>query len=197
MTLVSVIPTFATFVLDSLLPSLTNTLALRDYGSSRRLVELYLRFMLPCAMLAATFALLFAHPLFAMLGPRYLGLSNLGLLAFPIAALQVLNWFVGIMFTAIGQPYGNVIAQAARMVVFCVAFWLLWAPYHLWGAIIAWGIAELSNQVFALSILLRRIPFRFSFVPTYLPSLAVVGLAAMFARDFRGQGPLISAAVWL
>ncbi len=196
-TLVSVIPMFATFVLDSLLPSLTNTLAVRDYDSSRRLVELYLRFMLPCGMLAATFALLFAHPLFAMLGPRYLDLVNLGLLAFPIAALQVLNWFVGIMFTAIGQPYGSVIAQAGRTVVYCLAFWLLWPPYHLWGAILAWAIAEVFNQVLALFLLLRRMPFQFSFVPTYLAFMLVVGLSALFSGYSANHGLLTSGVIWL
>jgi len=196
-TLVSVIPTFATFVLDSLLPSLTNTLAQRDYESSRHLVEIYLRFMLPCGMLAATFAIVFAHRFFGVLGPRYLDLASLSLLAFPIAALQVLNWFVGIMFTAIGQPYGCAIAQAGRMVVFCVAFWLLWAPYHLWGAIVAWGIAELSNQVLGLILLLRRMPFRFSFVQTYLAFLSIVGLSAVFARYSENASVLISCVIWL
>jgi O-antigen/teichoic acid export membrane protein len=196
-TLASVIPTFATFVLDSLLPSLTNTLALRDYDSSRQLTEIYMRFMLPCGMLAATFALLFARPLFAVLGPRYLDLVSLGLLAFPIASLQVLNWFVGVMFTAIGQPYGNVIAQTSRMVVFCVVFWFLWSPYHLWGAIVAWGIAELANQVIGLFLLLRRMPFRFSFVPTYLAFLLIVGFSAVFARYSQNKGLLISGVTWL
>jgi O-antigen/teichoic acid export membrane protein len=196
-TLVSVIPTFATFVLDSLLPSLTNTLALHDYESSRRLTEIYLRFMLPCGMLAATFAILFAHPLFAVLGPRYRDLVNLGLLAFPIAALQVLNWFVGTVFTAIGQPYGNVIVLVGRMVVFCVAFWLLWAPYHLWGAIVAWGIAELFNQGLGLFLLLRRMPFRFSFVHTYLAFLSIVGLSAVCARYSGNASLLIPGIIWL
>jgi O-antigen/teichoic acid export membrane protein len=196
-TLVSVIPTFATFVLDSLLPSLTNTLALRDYEYSRRLTEIYLRFMLPCGMLAATFAILFAHPLFAVLGPRYTDLVNLGLLAFPIAALQVLNWFVGTMFTAIGRPYGSVIVQAGRTVVFCVAFWLLWAPYHLWGAIVAWGIAEVTYQGLGLLVLLRRMPFPFSFVPTYIAFLSIVGLAALSASYLAWRNLLISAVAWL
>jgi O-antigen/teichoic acid export membrane protein len=196
-TLVSVIPTFATFVLDSFLPSLTNTLALRDYESSRRLTEIYLRFMLPCGMLAATFAILFAHPLLAVLGPRYRDLLNLGLLAFPIAALQVLNWFVWTMFTAIGRPYGSVIVLAARMVVYCVAFWLLWAPYHLWGAIVAWGIAEVAYQSLGLLVLLRRMPFRFSFAPTYLPFLLIVGFAAVFGKYFGNQSPLLSGTIWL
>lgn len=195
-TLVSVIPMFATFVLDSLLPSLTNTLAVRDYDSSRRLVELYLRFMLPCGMLAATFAILFARSLFALLGPRYLDLVSLGLLAFPIAALQVLNWFVGTMFTAIGQPYGDVIAKAGRMAAFCTAFWLLWAPYHLWGAIAAWGIAEVTYQALGLLILLRRMPFSFSFVSTYIAFLSVVVVAA-FAGYVANPNLLVSGVVWL
>jgi O-antigen/teichoic acid export membrane protein len=196
-TLVSVIPTFATFVLDSLLPSLTNTLALRDYESSRRLTEIYLRFMLPCGMLAAAFAILFAHPLFAVLGPRYRELVNLGFLAFPIAALQVLNWFVGTMFTAIGRPYGSVVALAGRMVVFCLAFWLLWAPYHLWGAIVAWGIAEVAYQSLGLLFLLRSMPFSFSFVPTYIAFLSFVGLAALSGAYLAGKNLFISAVVWL
>jgi O-antigen/teichoic acid export membrane protein len=196
-TLVSIIPTFATFVLDSLLPSLTNTMASRDYHSSRHLVEIYLRFMLPCGLLAATFAIIFARPLFAVLGPRYLDLVGLGVIAFPIAALQLLNWFVGTMFTAIGQPYGDVIAKTCRMVVFCIAFWLLWPPYHLWGAISAWGIAELSYQGLGLLILLRRMPFQFSFVRTYIAYLTFVGLAAILAKYLAGQNPLISFAFWL
>jgi O-antigen/teichoic acid export membrane protein len=195
-TLVSVIPTFATFVLDSLLPSLTNTLALRDYDSSRHLAEIYLRFMLPCGMLAATFALLFARPLFALLGPRYQDLVTLGLLAFPIAALQVLNWFVGTMFTSIGQPYGDVIAKTSRMVVFCTAFWLLWAHYRLWGAVAAWGIAEVAYQGLGLFVLLRRMPFRFSFLPTYIAFLSIVGLAALSAEYLPNRHLLISGVVW-
>jgi O-antigen/teichoic acid export membrane protein len=196
-TLVSVIPTFATFVLDSLLPSLTNTLALHDYESSRRLTEIYLRFMLPCGTLAATFAILFAHPLFGMLGPRYLDLASLALLAFPVAALQVLNWFVGVMFTAIGQPYGSAIVQATRMVVFCVAFWLLWAPYHLWGAIVAWGIAELLDQLIGMYLLVRRMPFHFSFVRTYFSFLLIIGLSALIARYSENKGVLVSGLTWL
>ncbi|HXW54779.1 MAG TPA: hypothetical protein VEJ67_03450 [Candidatus Cybelea sp.] len=197
LSLVSVIPIFATFVLDSLLPSLTNTLALRDYDSSRHLAETYLRFVLPCGMVAATFAILLAHPLFAVLGPRYRDLVGLGLLAFPIAAVQVLNWFVGVMFTAIGQPYGSVKAQTTRMVVFCLGFWFLWAPYHLWGAIVAWGIAELSHLVVGVFLLLRRVPFHFSFLPSSLAFLFIVGLSAAFARYSGNQSVLVSCIVWL
>lgn len=196
-TLVSVIPTFATFVLESLLPSLTNSLARRDYESSRHLTEIYLRFMLPCGMLAATFALMFAHPLFALLGPRYKDLVKLSLLAFPIAALQVLNWFVGTMFTAIGQTYGSVIVLTGRMVVFCVAFRALWTPYHLLGAVMAWGIAEVTYQALGLLVLLPRMPFPFSFGTSYIAFLCIVGLTALSAAFLVGYSQLISAVVWL
>jgi O-antigen/teichoic acid export membrane protein len=101
------------------------------------------------------------------------------------------------MFTAIGRPYRSAIAQSVRMVVFCVAFWLLWAPYHLWGAIVAWGIAELSDQVIGLFLLVRRMPFRFSFVSTYLSFLLIIGISAVLARSPHNKGLLVPGGVWL
>jgi hypothetical protein len=83
------------------------------------------------------------------------------------------------------------------MVVFCVAFWALWAPYHLWGAITAWGIAEAAYQAIGLFVLLQRMPFRFSFVPTYLAFLLVVGLSALAARYLAGLNLFTSATAWL
>lgn len=196
-TLTSVIPTFATFVLDSLLPSLTHTLALRDYRTARRITEVYLRFMLPCGLIAATLAILFVHPLFKILGSRYMDLVGLGLLAFPIATLQVLNWFVGTMFTAIGLPHRDAIVKAVRTVIFCLAFWSFWPRFHLQGAIWAWGIAEVSYQVLGICFLLRKMPFRFSFVPTYAAYLAVVCLSAVSAKLLGEHRLVATLLTWV
>ena len=196
-TLVSVIPTFATFVLDSFLPSLTNLLAVRDYESSRRVTEIYLRFMLPCGMLAATFGALFVHLVFKLLGPRYMDLVGLGILAFSIAALQVLNWFVGNMFIAIGYPHRDAFVKACRTVIFCAAFWSLWGPFHLLGAVLAWGIGELSYQTIGLYVLLSKMPFKFSFFSTYVPYLVIVCLSSLASGYLGGQHPAVSLAVWL
>jgi cell division protein FtsW (lipid II flippase) len=73
----------------------------------------------------------------------------------------------------------------------------LWAPYHLWGAIVAWGIAEVVYQGLGLLVLLRRMPFPFSFIPTYIAFLSVIGLAALSAAYLARQNLLISAVVWL
>ncbi|MGH7745741.1 MAG: lipopolysaccharide biosynthesis protein, partial [Candidatus Dormibacteria bacterium] len=196
-TLVSVIPTFATFVLDSFLPSLTNLLAIPDYESCRRITEIYLRFMLPCGMIAATFGALFVHFVFELLGPRYMDLVELGILAFSIAALQVLNWFVGNMFIAIGYPHRDAVVKACRTVIFCVAFWSLWGPFHLLGAILAWGMAEVSYQIIGIYALLSKMPFQFSFYSTYVPYLVVVCLASLASRFLGAQHPAVSLAVWL
>ena len=104
---------------------------------------------------------------------------------------------MGTMLTAIGQSYGGVIAQSGRMIVFCTSFWLLWAPFHLWGAIVASGLAELTYQGLGLFLLLRRLPFRFSFVPTYFAFSLIVALSAVFARYSSNKGLVISAIIWL
>ncbi|MHB8412004.1 MAG: lipopolysaccharide biosynthesis protein [Candidatus Acidiferrales bacterium] len=195
-TLTSVIPTFATFVLDSLLPSLTHTLALRDYIASRQITEVYLRFMLPCGLVAAAFAMLFVYPLFRILGSRYTDLVSLALVAFPVATLQVLNWFIGTMFTAIGLPHRDATVKAVRTVIFCAAFWSLWSSFHLRGAIWAWGIAEISYQLLGIYFLLRKMPFKFSFVTTYAAYLAAVCLAAVASTLLGSHRPIGSALTW-
>ncbi len=197
LTLVSVIPIFATFVLDSLLPSLTNTLASKDYRAARQLTETYLRFILPCGMLAATFATLFARFVFSILGSKYANLAGLGLVAFPVAAVQVLNWFAGTMLTAIGEPHRATAGKATRCIVFCIAFWPLWHRYNLLGAVLAWGIGETVDQIVLLIMLLRKTPFRFSWIPTYGAFLASVCLSAAAAVSLGGSRPLASAGIWI
>ncbi len=197
LTLVSIIPIFATFVLDSLLPSLTNTLASKDYQAARQLTETYMRFILPCGMLAATFATLFVRFVFSILGSKYVDLVGLGLVAFPVAAVQVLNWFAGTMLTAIGEPHRTAVAKAMRCIVFCIAFWPLWHRYNLLGAILAWGIGETIEQAVLLHLLLRKIPFRFSWAPTYIAFLASVSFSAVAAAFLWNRRPLASAGIWI
>lgn len=197
LTLISVIPTFATFVLDSLLPSLTNTMASQDHQSSRHLTEVYLRFILPCGVVAATFATLFAHPVFGLFGSKYADLVGLGLLAFPFAGIQVMNWFCGTLFTAIGRPHLTIAAKLIRCVVFCTAFFPLWDRYGLLGAVLAWAAGETSDQIVLLGLLIRKMPFRFSAKRVYAAFLGCLCLAAFAARVLGGHRPLTSLGIWI
>jgi O-antigen/teichoic acid export membrane protein len=195
MTLVLAVPMFATFVLDSLLPSLTNTLTLGDSESARQLTEIYLRFMLPCGLAAACFMMLFAHPLIRLLGPRYQNLVDLLLLAIPFGAVQIMNWFTGTVLSAIGQPHSDAVAKAVQTVVFCVSFWTLWGGFHLLGAVLAWGLAEVSYQCLGLYLLIRKRPFDFALWPSYGPFLVVISLAALLAKLIGGYGLIFSLGI--
>lgn len=197
LTLISIIPTFATFILDSLLPSLTNTLAAQDYGSSRHLTEVYLRFILPCGVIAATFATLFAHPVFGLFGSKYANLVELGLLAFPFAGIQVMNWFCGTLFTAIGQPHLTIAAKVIRCVVFCATFFPLWNRYGLLGAVLAWAAGETSDQIVLLFLLMRRMPYHFSVKRIYAAFLGCLCLSALAAVIVGGHRPFASFAIWI
>jgi O-antigen/teichoic acid export membrane protein len=197
MTLVSAVSVFATFILDSFLPSLTNTLAAGDLDASRRTTEIYLRIMLPCGLGAACLVLFFADPLIHTLGGRYQSLAELALIAVPFAAVQVLNWFVGTMLSAIGQPHRDAMAKAFRTAVFCVSFWLLWAHFNLLGAVCSWALSEVSYQALSLYLLLHKMPFKFALSSTYGPFLIVVFSAAFAARLIGGHALVLSSAAWL
>jgi O-antigen/teichoic acid export membrane protein len=196
MALVSVIPVFATFILDSLLPSLTNTLALGDLDYAKRLVETYLRIMLPCGLGAACFLLLFAGPVTYVLGHHYESLARLIILAVPFAAMKVLSWFAGIMLSAIGQPHRNAVAQVLQAALMCGAFWVFWPRYGLLGAVLAWGMPEVCYQCLGLYFLLRKMPFSFSLFKTYGPFLLVTFLTAGVAEWFGGK-VVLSAGLWV
>ena len=181
MTLVSIVPMFATFLLDSLLPSLANTLAEKDLLSSRALAEVYLRIILLSACGAGLFLLCFADAFVGLLGPRYADLRSLLPVALPVAIVQVLNYFVGTIFSAAGIPEKDAIGKAVRTVVYCCAFWMLWERFQLAGAIWAWAVAEVIYQVLAIILLFGHGLFRFTFWPTYRAVLAIHLMAAALA----------------
>jgi O-antigen/teichoic acid export membrane protein len=197
MTIVSAVSMLATFILDSFLPSLTNTLAQGDIEAARHTTEVYLRLMLSSGLAAACLVLFFAHPLVGLLGQRYQNLVELVLIAVPFAAVQVLNWFTGILLSAIGQPHCEAIAKTFRTAVFCTSFWLLWGHFKLLGAVLAWALAEVSNQGVSLYLLTRKMPFRFSLFATYVPFLTMTFSAAAAARLIGSHGFLLSSAAWL
>ena len=197
MTLVSAASVFATFILDSFLPSLTTTLALGDFDACRHTTEVYLRIMLPCSLAAACLVLFFAHPLVRLLGGRYQSLVGLTLIAVPFVAVQVVNWFIGTLLSAIGQPHQDAVAKTLRTAVFCTSFWILWTRFNLLGAVCAWALGEVCYQGVGLCLLLRKIPFKLSLLKTYVPFLIVTFSAALGARLFGNHGLILSSAGWL
>jgi O-antigen/teichoic acid export membrane protein len=173
-----VVTRIVTFIADSFLPSLANTLARHDWPASRSVTETYLRAILPAVLAMSLLLLVFARPLLALMGGEYLGLALLAQLTAPIAALQSLSMFAGTVLGATGRSARPILAKTLRTLVFVPLFWFLWDRYQLLGAVLAWAVAETLQHFVLLSLLRYRPLFYFSMLRGYVAFLAVLGLAS-------------------
>lgn len=183
MSLLLPISKVVTFFLDSLLPSLTNTLSCRDLKSSEELAEICIRIVVPASLIMAGFIVFFAHPIVLLLGPKYFGLEKMLWIAAPFAVVQGVGWITGNILSAIGRPDCDAISRALRIALFLALFFPLWHKYHLLGVVITWGICETFYHVVNLCFVVAKTPFRYHYLRTYWPSLVVlVGLPILASR---------------
>ncbi|MFZ0211479.1 MAG: lipopolysaccharide biosynthesis protein [Candidatus Acidiferrales bacterium] len=172
-----------TFFLDSLLPSLTNTLAHRDLKSSEELTEICIRIVVPASLIMAGLLVFFAHPIVLLLGRQYLGLEQLLWIAAPFAVVQGVGWITGSILSAIGRPDCDAISRALRIALFLILFFPLWHAYQLMGVVITWGACEVFYHAINLCFVIAKTPFRYHYLKTYWPSIVVLlGLPVLASR---------------
>jgi O-antigen/teichoic acid export membrane protein len=183
MSLLLPISKVVTFFLDSLLPSLTNTLARKDLKSSEELAEICIRIVVPASLIMAGCIVFFAHPIVLLLGPKYFGLEQMLWIAAPFAVVQGVGWITGNILGAIGRPDFDAISRALRITLFLILFFPLWHEYSLLGVVITWGVCETFYHSINLCFVVAKAPFRYHYLRTYWPSLVVlVGLPILASR---------------
>jgi len=162
-----IIPRISGFVVDSLLPSLTNCLAADDLRGANRVADTYLRIMFPAILGLSLGVVVFAQPILAIMGPRYLELAGLVQIAAVGAAVQSLSQYTNVCFTATDHVRFTVFATVLRMIVFVCTFWPLWTRMGLRGAILSWVLAELVYHGISLYLLQRYLPLKMRLVTNY------------------------------
>lgn len=196
MSLLLPITKVVSFFLDSLLPSLSNTLAHRDLHSSQEIAKICLRIVVPASLIMAGLLVFFAHPLTLLLGPKYLGLETLLWVAVPFAVVQGVGGATGSILSAIGRSDYIAVTPALRILLFLALFFPLWRSYQILGAILTWGICETFTHGLGLAFVLLKTPFRYNWLRTYwaaLPVLLALPLLASHVTSFYSL-PLLFAA---
>ena len=187
-----------TFFLDSLLPSLTNTLSRRDFKSSEELAEICIRIVVPASLIMAGLLVFFAHPIVLLLGPKYFGLEQTLWIAAPFAVVQGVGYVTGNILSAVGRPDCDAISRALRIALFLILFFPLWRAYGLLGVVITWGVCEAFYHGINLYFVMATAPFRYHYLRTYWPSLVVlVGLPILASHLRAGSSLPILFGVFL
>ena len=178
-----IVPRISGFVVDSLLPSLTNCLASGDTRSTIKVTETYLRLMFPTVLSLSLGIVLLVRPILAIMGPLYLELAPLVQIAAAIAAIQSLNLFGSPIFAATDCVQHDVISRLIRTFTFAGSFWPLWTHLGLRGAVFSWGLGELAYQAASLYLMRRNPRVKIRMLKTYAAFTAALLLSALPARS--------------
>lgn len=178
-----IVPRISGFVVDSLLPSLTNCLAGGDIRSAVKVTETYLRLMFVTVLSLSLAVVLLVRPILAIMGPAYLELAALVQFTTVIAAVQSLNMFASPIFAATDCVQHDVVARLFRTITFAGSFWPLWTHMQLTGAIASWALGELAYQAASLYLLRRNPRLEIRMLKTYAAFMAALVLSALPARS--------------
>lgn len=197
MTLVSVVPMFATFVLDSYLPSLTTLLSAGDLEAAELVTRRYIRLICLAGAGAIAFMSILARSLVQALGPHYAELTVVLRIALPFAGVQIGNWIIGTIFSGVGFPQRDAFAKAFRAVLFVAGFYPFWRSAQFLGAVWIWGITETAYQLLSLCLLRGTLRFRLYLFGAYIPMLGIAVALSYVAGVLDAYGTVAAAAGWL
>jgi O-antigen/teichoic acid export membrane protein len=179
------------FFLDSLLPSLTNTLSRKDLKSSQELAETCVRIVVPASLVMAGLLVSFAHPVVQLLGSRYQGLERLVWIAAPFAVVLAINGVTGTILSACGRPDLDAISRVLRIGLFLVLFFPLWRHYQLMGVVLTWGICEVFYHCVSLYFVLQKAHFHFRVLRTYWSSVVVLFVLPIMAQRMSNSASVL------
>jgi len=156
-----------TFFAGTLLPTMTNLIAHKDFSAAGEAVHLYLRVLFAISF-AASCGLFFASGLLLrMLGPAYRDLEAVLVCMIFFAALQNFTPIAGNLLTASGKQYYGLAVLPLQIAGFCFLFWLLWPSMGLMGVVVGLGIMQVLTQILAFYLVKQFVPIRFTIRKQY------------------------------
>lgn len=169
------IPVVNTFFLDTLLPSLTNLVAARNYKGAAEVFAMHMRILFVVNTVTTTGIILLAGLLTTLLGDKYVSLR------IPIVIMTLLLGLAGpgsvgdTLLTSLGKQQREVWVRLAEIGAFVGLFVTLWPHLQLLGAVLAYGLSILISNAILLLIAGFKNPIPFSVRADYA-KFAIVAL---------------------
>jgi O-antigen/teichoic acid export membrane protein len=184
------------FFLDTLLPSLTNLLASRNYTAASQVYSMNLRTLFLVTMVGASGLIFMVGPIIMLLGSKYTTLSSLfvvGVLLYGLAAPGAIG---GTLLTSLGKQHRSALVGLIQLALFVSLFYALWPRYQLLGAILAMGLSMAISSFFLIQAARYRNEVKFSFARDYTVFAIVLIAAAFLDLRLAKLGPSLPLLVW-
>jgi O-antigen/teichoic acid export membrane protein len=177
------------YIIDTLLPSLTNVLAVKNYAGATDVFAMHMRILL-LINAAGTFAFMFlARPLLHIYGVQYLPLANLVVILAILLGVSGPCRVGGILLSSVGKQQRAVWISLGQLVLYVTLFSLLWPRWQLAGGVWAYGLSMFLQGPILMIVAWKSVPFRLGMLKSYL-MFCVVSLISVVVLYFSGPLPL-------
>jgi O-antigen/teichoic acid export membrane protein len=184
------------FFMDTLLPSLTNTIAARNHAGAAQVFMMHMRILFLVVTAGSCAVMAIAVPATAILGLKYASLGEpiiIMVLCLGVASPGAIG---GIVLASIGRQQLAVWTNVLKLCVFVGLFFLLWRRWNLTGAVIAYGTALVITNVVLMATALTTGRIFPSVSGLWLKAAAVQAMVSFVALWWMPLGLGSAALTW-
>jgi O-antigen/teichoic acid export membrane protein len=194
--LAGLVPAGNTFFLDTLLPSLTNLLASRNYSAASQVYSMNLRTLFAVTMGGASGLIFLVNPIIMLLGSKYAELSPLFVVGVLLYSLSAPGAIGGTLLTSEGKQHRSALVGVIQLGLFLSLFYALWPRYQLLGVVLAMGLSMAISNFLLLQAARYRNEVKFSFARDYVVFAIALTAAAILNLRLAKLGPGVALLAW-
>jgi O-antigen/teichoic acid export membrane protein len=168
MSLARLIWTVNGFFFETLLPSLTNTLATRNYAAASQVFSMNLRTLFVVTLIGTSGLIAMINPLAMLLGSKYASLSSVFVLGVLLCGLAAPGAIAGTLLTSVGKQHRLAFVSLVQLGLFLALFYELWPRYQLVGGVLATGVSMIIAAVLVILAARYGSEVKFSIFKDYM-----------------------------
>jgi O-antigen/teichoic acid export membrane protein len=184
------------FFMDTLLPSLTNTIAAHNYAGAAQVFTMHVRILFLVVTAASCAVMVLAVPATAILGPKYASLEGPIIFMSLCFALASPGAVGGTVLSSIGRQQLGVWTNILNLSLFVGLFLVLWPHWKLAGAVVAYGTALVISWGILMVIALRTARFLPSIFALWIRAAAVQTIVGFVGWWWMPIGLITAALLW-
>ena len=194
--LAALISVGSNFFLDTLLPSLTNLLASRNYCAASQIYSISLRTVFLVTMFGTSALIFLVKPIIIFLGPQYTSLNPVFVLAILLYGLSAPGALGGTLLSSVGKQHRSAIVGVVQLLLFLLLFCALWPKHQLAGAVLSTGISLVVSNLLLIQVARYRNDVKFSFARDYSALALALASAALLHLRLNELGLIYSLLAW-
>jgi O-antigen/teichoic acid export membrane protein len=196
-TIATLIPLINTFFLDTLLPSLTNLVAVRNFSAASEIFGVYMRISFLVNTATTCGLMLLASTLTKIFGPKYNALEVPIITAVLLMGLGNPGAVGNTLLSSVGKQQRGVFVGIGQVGLYCILFHLFWPRWGLLGAVVASGLSTALSYLMLLRVAELSVPIRISVAKDYVVFAIVVVVTAAGALAVKDLRNVVAAPIWI